>query len=307
MSIDATTLGHQPSTATKSGIVWVASYPRSGNTWIRMFLFNLSQIIEGDDAEQNLDKLSEFSPWDGETSRYAKYLPAQDQLRGFPQTRDAAWTRLKNLAAVRQSWQRDLCNGLTGPIFVKTHWIDKPVFGNAAIDYSVSLGGIYCVRNPLDVLVSLADFFDAPIDSIAQLMGQQDAFLGGNDAVDYLGTWSEHVISWSKQENLNVCVVRFEDLLENPELWFGVMARHVFNPPPTVEQIRRAIHRSSFDRLRTQEQQQGFVGMPSRSFFKRGRAGEWRRVLASHHVNQIVNDHGQQMARFGYDNKLQMK
>jgi hypothetical protein len=268
-----------------------------------MFLFNMSKIIAGEDDAQNINKLSEFSPWDGENYHYIKYLPTQNQGEGSSQ--NAGLTKLKNIAAVRQSWQRDLCKTRTDSTFVKSHWILRPAFGQNSIDYSISLGAVYCVRNPLDVAVSLAAFFVKPIDSVVQLMGLTDAFLAGKDATDYLGSWSEHVVSWSKQTNLNVCVVRYEDLLCDPELWFGVISRHVFSPPPTVEQVRRAIHRSSFGTLKTQEQQHGFSERPGGSFFRSGRSGEWRRILASQHVRQIVNDHSQQMARFGYDKALQ--
>jgi hypothetical protein len=302
MSIDAINPEPQPSTAAKSGIVWISSYPRSGNTWIRMFLFNLSKIIAGEDKEQNINKLLEFSPWDGENVHYLKYLPPQSQGEAVPKDREAALARLASIASVRQNWQRELCANRSGPVFVKTHWILRPGFGYSSIDYSISRGGIYCVRNPLDVAVSLSKFFNQPLNSVIQLMGHPDAFLAGGAATDHLGSWSEHVACWTRKRGLNICVVRYEDLLTDPELWFGTIARHVFEPAPTADQVRRAVHRSAFEMLRSQEQQYGFSEMPGGKFFRGGRSGEWRSSLSSAHISQITGDHSKQMARFGYTN-----
>jgi hypothetical protein len=290
----------QSSGSMTSEIVWVASYPRSGSTWIRMFLFNVSQIMAGHDKEQNINSLSGFSPWDGENDHYAKYLDTQSLAAAIPQNRAEAVAKLKTIASVRQHWQRDLCNTRVGPTFVKTHWLLEPAFGHGSFDFARSRKGIYCVRNPLDVAVSLAAFVNQPMDSIVRLLGQVGAFIAAEKATDYFGSWSEHVVSWSQQNDLDVCIVRYEDLLGDPDLWFSVISRRVFTPPPTREQVQAAIHRSTFDLLKSQEQKYGFLEMPGGRFFRAGRAGEWRESLESRHAAQIAHDHKRWMAHFGY-------
>lgn len=269
-----------------------------------MFLLNLVKILGGDERIQHIHTLPEFSPWDGLHRHYLKYFAETQPPEGIPQDKFAAFAKLTSIASVRQGWQRDLRNSRVGPIFVQTHWVLGSAFGYELFDYSSSLGGIYCIRNPLDVALSLAAFLHKPTPSIVQLMAQEEAFLAAENATDYLGSWTENVVSWTRQRKLDVCVVRYEDLLDNPQVWFEAIARHVFKPSPTADQVRRAFQRSAFGVLKTQEQLEGFPDMPGGKFFRSGRKGEWKAAMASRDVHQIFKDHGEQMARFGYGQAL---
>jgi hypothetical protein len=96
--------------------------------------------------------------------------------------------------------------------------------------------------------------------------------------------------------------MRYEDLLAEPSETFAALARHLlidFTP----RQLRKAIERSSFARLQAQEREKGFRERPKvsvQNFFREGRAGQWKEVLTPAQVERIVQDHGEQMRRFGY-------
>jgi hypothetical protein len=95
--------------------------------------------------------------------------------------------------------------------------------------------------------------------------------------------------------------MRYEDMLSDSEKVFGALADHLLLPA-IPEQVRLAIERSSFEQMKSQEEEQGFKEKPKHAerFFREGRAGQWKEVLTSKQIDRIVKDHGEQMARFGY-------
>ena len=115
------------------------------------------------------------------------------------------------------------------------------------------------------------------------------------------GSWSQHVLSWTRKPHRAMYVMRYEDMLVEPQKTFGALARHLLFTPSESE-LADAIDRSSFERLRKQEEKDGFRERPEKAerFFRDGRAGQWKEVLTPKQVQRIVDAHGEQMRRFGY-------
>jgi hypothetical protein len=135
-------------------------------------------------------------------------------------------------------------------------------------------------------------------------MAVADAESDGKDNAVYevIGSWSQHVWSWTRAAHRTLHVMRYEDMLAEPEKQFGALARHLLLNP-TRRQMAKAIKHSSFARLQAQEKEKGFRERPaaaSQNFFREGRAGQWREVLTRQQIDAIVRDHGEQMQRFGY-------
>jgi hypothetical protein len=95
--------------------------------------------------------------------------------------------------------------------------------------------------------------------------------------------------------------MRYEDMLNQPQKTFGALARHLLFKPSESE-LADAIDRSSFERLREQEEKAGFKERPDEAerFFREGRGGQWKEVLTPQQIQRIVDAHGEQMQRFGY-------
>jgi hypothetical protein len=95
--------------------------------------------------------------------------------------------------------------------------------------------------------------------------------------------------------------MRYEDMLAEPHKTFGALARHLLFKP-TESELADAIDRSSFERLREQEEKEGFRERPevAERFFRDGRAEQWKEVLTPKQIQRIVDAHGEQMKRFGY-------
>jgi hypothetical protein len=278
----------------QSGIVWIASYPKSGNTWARAFLHNLARLRNGDNGEQDINEMARFSTWDLDKKRYADFL-------GFEP--DNA-TQRSAIAATRPAVHQQIADSSQGMVFIKTHNCLVMDRGHSTINFAVTAGAIYVVRNPLDVAISYAHHAGTPIDQAIELMASTDAESRGNDDAVYevIGSWSQHVWSWTRNPHRALHVVRYEDMLAEPNKVFATMAQHLLLNP-TRRHLNRAIERSSFARLQAQEKEKGFRERPpnaDQNFFREGRAGQWRDVLTTAQVDRIVRAHGEQMQRFGY-------
>lgn len=281
--------------AAPKGIVWIASYPKSGNTWVRAFIYALYHTIVGSPElrdEIDIEALNHMVP----DERYNRMFHERfgRSLREVDQ---------REIAAFRPEVQAETARRFGRPIFLKTHNARVEDDGWPVINPDVSAGAIYVIRNPLDVAVSFAAFRDAPIDVVIDDMQEDDFILlvGDSRIHDIVASWSEHVASWTVPTDQTVLVVRYEDMLSQPEPTFAAIARHVMMPH-TRQQLLKAIDLTRFDRLQKAEQRTGFSDKPPDAdrFFRQGRAGGWREVLTGAQVQRITDAHHEQMRRFGY-------
>jgi hypothetical protein len=276
----------------RSGLVWLASYPRSGNTWTRAFLHNLFNGMSGEAGTQNINGLNRFTAAVNGRELYAETL-------GFKPTDE----HRNQIAAARHEVQRRAAEQFEGLIFTKTHQALLVDRGSTTINFAVTAGAIYIVRNPLDVAISYAHHLERSLDETITVMGLANAEIPMTETQvhEVLGSWSQHVLSWTRKPHQAIYVMRYEDMLATPERTFGGLARHLLLTP-VPGQLAEAIDRSSFTRLRAQEENEGFQEQPNKTgrFFREGRAGQWKDILTKEQVARIVDDHGPQMARFGY-------
>jgi Sulfotransferase domain len=280
--------------AEQSGIVWIASYPKSGNTWVRAFLHNLARLQKGEAGEQDINEMARFSTWDLDKRRYGEFL-------GFEP--DNAIHR-REIAATRHAVHRQIVDTTQGLIFIKTHNSLVMDRGHSTVNFDVTAGAIYVVRNPLDVAISYAHHSGASIDDAIHRLAMRDVETSGSDSAVYEvhGSWSQHVWSWTRSPHRALYIVRYEDMLADPDTAFAAVARHLLLEP-TRRQLAKAIERSSFTRLQAQEKNYGFRERPpaaDQNFFREGRAGQWKEILTPQQVDRVIRDHGEQMRRLGY-------
>ena len=271
-------------------IIWLASYPKSGNTWMRSFLHNLlmnaREPVPIDDLTKFCLGESGIGPYTALTKKAPKDLTVEEIVK------------------LRPLVQRDFTKASPDSVFVKTHnymgtWFDQPLH-----NMDVTAGGIYILRNPLDVVLSYHNHYNTTIDEAIQRMGQIGAGtpFGAHHVPEIHSSWSHHVESWTGHPNPQLLVLRYEDLLNEPQKFFKATANFLgLNPPQ--ERLDRAIRFSSFKVLKAQEEAQGFKERPKeskQSFFREGRQDQWREQLTPDQIRQIISDHRVQMERFNY-------
>ncbi len=270
-------------------ILWLASYPKSGNTWIRAFLANL---VANRPTPLPLSELPRYCSDDALPELYAR-------LAGRPVTE----LDIGELCALRTRVHAAMVENRRGTLFVKTHNLAGSFDGHPLQNMALTSGAIYVVRNPLDVAVSMTYHFgltvDEAIDRLAAdglATATDDLFVG-----QVLGSWSRHVSSWSDIANERIVVIRYEDLLEKPVKAFGKIAKLV-GLGDNRQDIDRAIRYSNFQTLASIEKRDGFVEVSdkTRRFFRIGRANQWRTALTREQISRIIHDHREQMMRFKY-------
>lgn len=270
-------------------IVWLASYPKSGNTWTRAFLHNL---LRPQDDTYDLNEMDELTTGAGGRRWYQKLL--QKPLEE---------SSLEETATVRAQAQAALAAASDGLVFAKSHSAYVTDLGAPAIAREVTAGAVYILRNPLDVASSYASHIASSIDDAIEVMNRDDARTKNTERQAYepMGSWSQHVESWTHRPHRALHVMRYEDMLATPEQTFGALCwfLRVGLKPGELE---AAIEKSSFARLQAQEEARGFRERPDQAerFFREGRAGAWREVLTRDQIDRIVACHRATMARFGY-------
>ncbi len=272
--------------------MWLASYPKSGNTWTRAFLSNLANVLAGEDEALNINSINRFTIGENFQQFYEERL-------GFKPTEE----HRKEIAALRHDVQEWIADQFEGLVFVKTHNGLVNDHGRSIINFAVTSGAIYIVRNPLDVAISLAHHMGKTIDEAIETMARPDTETPINEkrVHEIWGSWTQHVESWTRKSHPAIYVMRYEDMLAEPEKIFGGLARHL-RLDATPAQLALAIERSSFAKLRSQEEKEGFKEKSEKAerFFREGRAGQWKETLSPKQIERIVNDHGKQMTLFGY-------
>lgn len=271
-----------------SGIIWISSYPRSGNTWFRIFLSNL--ISNGPRPT---------SIYDVETETFSSRVLFD---------RTIGWRTSELTAAEADAWRHQVQEVLARerpPVILKTHdAFSDPASGRELFHPPSARCAIHLVRNPLDVAVSVSRHWGCTYDDAIRLINDPCAKLdsGGHQAVlpQRLGDWSAHVRSWVGATSFPILPVRYEDMFATPHATF-TQACHFAQLPAQPERIARAIQHSDFGNLQQEERKKWSDQRPVEAlFFRSGRPGAWRQALNSAQVAAIVQRHGEMMRRFGY-------
>jgi hypothetical protein len=271
-------------------ILWLASYPRSGNTWLRAFLHNL---FRNSDEPYDINRLKDFTLIDSDARWYR-------MLDSRPPTE----LTKEEVAALRPRAHAAMTAAFPDTVFVKTHSALVEDRGTPMITLEHTAGAIYVVRNPLDVAVSYSHHYGVSLDEAVAAMnrpGNQSIANQENFVYELHGSWSEHVQSWTAAPSQALHVVRYEDMAEEPARAFGGVARFL-GLNVESDRLTRAIERSRFGVLQQQEVRHGFRERSRKAdrFFRAGEVGQGSRLLTPDHIDALCAANRESMMRFGY-------
>jgi aryl sulfotransferase len=272
---------------------WLASYPKSGNTWLRAVY---AAATTGADVDVNR-------------------LPAG----GVPANRELVDTALglatADLTPAEMEVIRPRADEVVADAAGPTGWAVRKVHdaftvgptGEPVVSVAASRAAVYVLRDPRDVAVSLAAHSGRPVAEVVAKLADPAAAHGlvreglGLHGRQRIGTWSDHVRSWLEQTRMPVHLLRYEDALADPVGVFGPALRFI-GCEVTDEQVAVAVDRASFRNLAEQEAAAGFGErpLPGGRFFRRGQAGAWRDELPAELAEAVVRTHGDVMRRYGY-------
>ena len=267
-------------------LVWLASYPKSGNTWIRAFLHN---YIANAQTPHSINNLVDVSVAECAMA----FFGTPGEILSPQETQ-----------ALRPQVHRQLTRLHDDLVFVKTHNANLDVHGIPLCTPQVTAGAIYVIRDPRDVALSYAAFTGKSLDEIIAFMANEGAANAsdGTQVFELLSSWSRHAVSWVATPRR--LLVRYEDLLTDPARGFARIVRFLGEAgvQPDPERLQRAIAFSSFKTLARQEDQEGYRAgsQTGEKFFRAGKAGQWRNALSTAQADAIWAAHHDIMEKFGY-------
>jgi aryl sulfotransferase len=273
--------------------IWLASYPKSGNTWVRLALRSLS--VGGEEIA-----LTDIAGFGG-------VVIGRGMFDEFLETESGHLTG-DEITLLRPTLHDVLfaTGKPSAPVKVHDAWF-RTTAGRALFDVHHTHATIYILRDPRDVAISWAYFMDRTIDWTIGYMADSAAMIRygprqlSMSVPQFLGHWSAHVSGWIDDSGLDPLVVRYEDMHADLPVALRRIADHI-GWAARDEAIAGAVAATRFDRLADQERRHGF-GENARTadrFFRSGRVGGWREVLTAEQAATIERDHEAVMRRFGY-------
>jgi aryl sulfotransferase len=270
-------------------IVWLASFPKPGNTWVRILLSN---VMAQSEEAQDVNRLFLQSAIAGCRVRFEDVMLLDSHL-----------LRPEEMECLRPAMHDAYAKELVREEFVKTHDAytysadGTPLLGRAGSR------AIYILRDPRDVAISLSHFWGQSVDETIACLNDAQGTVGpcAKQMRQRLNGWTGHVESWLQQRELPVWLVRYEDLLADTAAALSGMLDFLGFAAERTE-IERAVRHSAFAEVKGQEKRNGFReasrGQPA--FFREGRAGGWRDALTPEQIEALERVHGSAMRQFGY-------
>jgi len=274
-------------------IVWLSSYPKSGNTWVRLFLDNL------------LSPNKEFNINDNVIGQF----PLRSHFLNLSDNIDNQDEFAKNCIKAQQKLNLD--NSLK--IF-KTH----NAFWNwqggehTFTDEKNTLGVIYIVRDPRNIITSVLNYFHKRNYYDALEFMKKNKILGGNEAEiglpTIIGSWSNHYKSWKKFKK-NFLIIKYENLIKNPFEEFSKIISYLESITDLKfenKNVLKAIEECKFDNVSRQEDKFGFNDNSKRNkelnkkFFNLGPKNKWQNILDKEIVKEIEEIFKTEMKELGY-------
>ena len=276
-------------------IIWISSYPKSGNTWLRFVLANYFYNIDNQDSDLNiLDKIDKFPPYD-----LLKNIANEEYLINNPYNVSSYWNII----------QKKITTEIKEPfVFFKNHNALVKIGNYELTNQLYSLAAIYLVRDPRDVLASYLKF-DKTLhkQQVIDRLTNEKLYCHVSKKnifdIEVLGSWKFNYISWRDGvSEVPKIIIKYEDLLNDPFNTFKkifVFILKIINEDLNLEKLNFSIKQASFDRLQKLENKFGFKESPHK-FFNSGKSNNWENILNKKEISFINNSFKNEMSELEY-------
>ena len=275
-------------------VVWLASYPKSGNTWLRLFIeaYLLGKVDINNIVSSVADDTStRYNAGIGEDVRT---LPVQVQHLLRPMSLFRLVEMYKQERPVEQF-----------PLLVKTHVANIQVNGFVQLPEQLTKKTVHIVRDPRDVCVSFAHHLNFDIDKTIECMGDKYRTLGTDvnkaKVSSYISSWKMHCDSFEQSDGIDTQTFRYEDMVSKPHETFSKILEHI-GLPVFDDKVTEALEIVALDKLAAQEKADGFKESSPKNknnFFGRG-GSHWRDELKPYQVKRIEKMSGHYLEHYGY-------
>ena len=259
-------------------IFWIASYPKSGNTWLRSLLCAYYYSSDGNFNQKLLKNISQF--------------PQKHHFANFDYNPKIVTDTSRFWIKAQNEINRD-----SKLKFFKTHNILGAINNNNFTNKENSIGGIYLVRDPRNIITSLQNHFELNKDEALKFMLSEKKYLydynQANDFSDFqfISSWEKNYKSWTKQDIFPIKVIKYEELMNNTFETFKEIILFI-EKITKIKKIfieskaKNSIQSTSFNKMKKIEQSKGFdesVLSKNQSkkipFFHLGPKNDWKKIL----------------------------
>tara|TARA_Y100001970_G_scaffold12515_1_gene14304 strand:+ start:665 stop:1510 length:846 start_codon:yes stop_codon:yes gene_type:complete len=278
-------------------IIWLASYPKSGNTWVRSIIASLIYTNNGIFDFSLLDKIKQF--------------PSKIFFKDIS-------NNLSDFNEIAKHWitAQDFINLDNQVKFLKTHHIKCKIGNYNFTDKKNTLATIYIVRDPRNLVSSISNHYSKSLkDSKNFLLTpkyiagfKKDGGLDKNSIKTLLGTWKEHYQFW-KKNNENFLLIKYEDLIKDTysELINIINFLNKFMKIETNEiKIKNILDTTNFNYLKNLEKEGKFNENAyenidnKKEFFQLGPNNKWENILEDKIKDEIEEKLSNEMKELGY-------
>ena len=277
-------------------ILWLASYPKSGNTMLRSFL---STYFFSKDGNFNFDLLRNIKQYPNNKL----FLELGVDISNRHEIAKNHLNAQKLINQNKKSFQ-----------FWKTHSSFVKMDGYSFTDLNNTLGVIYIVRDPRDVVISYAHHNNQTIKQTLKMINQN--YILGAEIKDsipvYLGSWSYNYNSWKVFKNINkYLLIKYEELILNDEKYFEKILLFIKNISKmdfdiSEKKIKKVLEEIKFEKLKKLEKEKGFHESKKDdkgntiNFFRSGKTKQWKNNLDLKTKNMIEEVCQKEMKELGY-------
>ena len=278
-------------------IVWLASYPKSGNTWIRSIISSLLYSKDGDFNFELLKKIQQFPE--------KKFF--KDIIKEF-----------SSFDEIKKNWilAQDKINFENKIKLFKTHQGKYSVGNDNFTNEDNTLAIIYIVRDPRNLVKSISNHYSLSLDEASKflfstkLVGNGKSWLEKQDGMyNLLGRWDDHYRSWTRNKS-NLLVIKYEDLVTNPNIVLDkiiIFLKRYLNFETNKNKNKKILETTSFENLKKMEDDGQFKENVLNKkeenkvkFFHLGPKNIWQNTLGDKIIKEIEKNFQDEMKELGY-------
>jgi len=272
-------------------IIWLASYPKSGNTWVRAFL---SSYLYGSSNLFNPDLINEI-----------REFPDHNILNKFMDSED-----FHNLGEISKHWIKvqEFINLKKEITYLKTHSALCNINGNVFTNSNNTLVFIYIVRDPRNVVLSLANHFDETHEESFKTIVDKRYMIYPKTIEQLLpstlvSSWGNHYSSWKNCNSINKIIIKYEDLVNNTKDTFKKIINFLSEHAEVYYDEKKfinSINCTEFNTLKKHENKHGFNMGQKKKFFHLGKKNDWRNLLDPKIYEKINMEFSSEMKELEY-------
>ena len=276
-------------------IIWIASYPKSGNTWVRSLLSSYY--------------FSEDGSFDFKLLKNIKQFPSREFFS----------KRIESIEDAAEKWliiQKNL-KKLNKARFLKTHNVYGAFKGNHFTTPEVSLGAVIVVRDPRNVITSLMNHYSLDEENALEMIKSIYRNLKDKNETDnyasysFISSWANNYNSWKNSNLKNKLIIKYEDLETNVEKTFEKIIRFtnkLMNNKKEIDKkkLNKSVRNTNFDILRKMEKNKGFDEAilssdgKRKAFFNLGKENNYKKLLNLKTTQEIEKVFNKEMKDLGY-------